>query len=159
MRRRHWGWVIGLAVIGCGDSDADDSGTGGSGGSAPASCVSDPWSCPDGQTCWVNSDQKSFACLNSGPGAVGTECSSIAASPACQDDLICLQLQGQAKGACTEYCDPMDPAHACPENRQCLAVQLAGSLLHACAPPAGEGGGGGGTGGGGGPGTGGAGGN
>lgn len=154
MQRTRWGWIVGLALIGCGDSDADGGTDGGSGGSAPVSCASDPWSCPDGQTCWANADAKSFACLNSGNGAVGTECLSIAGSPACKEDLFCLQLQGQSAGTCTEYCDPTDPAHACPDSRQCLSVQLAGSLLHACQPPAGEGGGGNG----GGPGSGGAGG-
>jgi hypothetical protein len=157
MRRRLWLLFGGIGLIGCGDSDATGGSGGSGGGEAPASCVSDPWSCPDGQTCWPNTDAKTFACLNSGPGDVGSQCLSVAGSPACKDDLFCLQLQGQSAGTCTEYCDAMDPSHACPDNRQCLSVQLAGSLLHACAPPAGEGGAGG-NGSGGGPGTGGAGG-
>ncbi len=153
--RGLWLLLGGICLIACGD---DGEGTGGSGGSEPESCVSDPWSCPAGQTCWANTDQQTFSCLNSGPGDVGDECLSVAGSPGCKDDLFCLQLVGQTSGTCTEFCDAKDPSHTCPDNRQCLPVQLAGSLLHACAPPEGSGAGGSGAGGSGGAGTGGSGG-
>jgi hypothetical protein len=133
-----------LSLFACGDDEP--SGTGGGGGGTP-SCIDDPWSCPDGQTCWVSQDQQSFSCLNAGPGAVGAQCQNIAGTPTCAQDLICLQLQASSQGSCTEYCDPADPAHACPGNRQCLLIQLIGSQFHACEPPA-SGMGGGGAGGG-----------
>lgn len=131
-----------VSLFACGDDDP--AGTGGGGG-ASASCIEEPWSCPDGQTCWVNQDQQGFSCLNSGPGAVGAECQNVAGTPTCDDGLTCLQIQGQAMGACTEFCDPTDPARACPDNRPCLLIQIIGSQFHACEPPTpmGTGGGGG----------------
>lgn len=131
--------LLACSLVACGD---DATGTGGGGGSATQGCIEEPWGCPDGQTCWVNADQSDFACLNSGPGKLGDDCQNVAGTPTCEDDLACLQLQGQAMGKCTEYCDPQDPARACPDNRQCELIQIIGKQFHACDPPSGAGAGG-----------------
>src|SRR5262249_53740269 len=64
----------------------------------------------------------SFACLNAGPGAVGDECQPLFDSPSCGVGLLCVQLQGMTNGVCSPYCDPTDPAHACPSGVQCLPI-------------------------------------
>lgn len=144
-------------LLACGDDSASTTGNPGSGG-GETSCLDDVWSCPAGQTCWADATGKSFACLNSGAAASGEACQSIAGMPTCAEDLICLQLQTTTPGTCIEYCDPGDPAHACPDMRPCVQVQLASSKFYACQPAAAEGGGGAGGGPGGGPGSGGSGG-
>jgi hypothetical protein len=135
-------------LLACGDDTSGTGGAGGNGGgSGTESCVSDPFSCPDGQTCWIGADQETFECLNSGQGQIGDECQNFVGQPTCTDDLVCLQLQGSTTGTCTPYCDPEDPAHGCPDDAPCVMVQLGDDIFRACQPPEGEGGGGAGGGG------------
>lgn len=135
------------SLLACGDDTSGTGGNGGGGGNAPAgSCLEDPFGCPMGQTCWIGADQTTFECLNSGTGQLGDTCQNFVGQPTCTDGLTCLQLQGAASGSCTQYCDPEDPAHACPEGVQCLTVQLGDDTFHACEPPEPVGGSGGGGG-------------
>src|SRR5262249_18384397 len=93
-------------------------------------------------------------CLNSGKGKIGDPCALILGMPDCGDGLVCLMAPGAPMGQCTPYCDPTNPAHACPNMESCIEVILVGTNLtfEACKP---EGSGAGGMGGGGGGGMGG----
>src|SRR5262245_2834427 len=73
-----------------------------------------PWSCPGGQTCSPDVTAEKFDCFAAGMGKAGDTCLNTIGQPSCGEDLGCLQLQGQANGQCTPYCDLQDPAHACP---------------------------------------------
>ncbi len=137
-----------LTMVACGDDSASGGagggaagGAGAGGGASPSGCTADPFACPAGQTCWIDENQMTFSCLNSGPGDPGDSCVNIAGQPTCGDGHACLQLAGASNGVCTPYCDPEDPAHACPDNAECLSVELAGALFRVC-EPAGMGGGG-----------------
>jgi hypothetical protein len=138
-------------------SDEDD------GGGTEAGCNEDPWSCPVGQTCWLDASV-SAKCLNSGPGQEGDSCVAVAGSPACGDALFCFQLPNTTEGTCVPFCDNGDVSHGCTAPAQCGTAQIQGNGakvgFQICADPnAGAGGtGGGGTGGTGGTGNGGAGG-
>lgn len=160
--------VATLVNVGCGGDDE----TSGTGGNDAAMCNADPWSCPAGQTCWAtDTTGATFACLNSGPGAVGESCVGFVGSPECGDGLACFTANGypESSKVCTPFCDPSDPAHGCPDQAQCLPLQMpSGQQIRLCEPPqggtggaggaGGSGGGGGAGGSGGGPGTGGSGG-
>src|SRR5689334_1962469 len=108
------GFVLSAAMIACSSGGSDGSGgKGGKGGSKPAgTCNTDPFSCPAGQTCWINSNS-AFACLNSGPGKEGDACQNIIGSPTCGDGLACYAV-GSPNGTCMPFCDPSSSAHACP---------------------------------------------
>jgi hypothetical protein len=101
----------------------------------PPPCNTDPWSCTDGQTCWVNSDGDGFACLNPGPGASGAACSLVAGSVGCDTGLWCLG------DACRPFCDNEDAAHACPDGMGCRVVTIVDTAqqpigdVQVCRPP------------------------
>jgi len=143
--------AVSSAVLGACSSD-ETGGQGGSGGNA-AQCNEDPWSCPAGQTCWFgNTEGSQFSCLNSGQGKAGDPCQNVVNSPSCGDALMCFQAPGSAMGVCTPFCDPSNPAHACPNQAKCQTAQTQGGLLLRICDPSGlggQGGGGGGQGGGG----------
>jgi hypothetical protein len=109
----------------------------------PPPCNEDPWSCPSGQTCWVNASS-AFACLNSGAGKKGDTCTSVAGAPACGDGLACLQTVAAAPGKCLAYCDTTKPERACGTGENCVAAAFNGNtaaLVHLCvstAVPAGD---------------------
>jgi len=151
------GWRLGLTATAMGSlvltgalascSSDDDTSAGGSGGSTVVPCNEDPWTCPAGQTCWVNEEQTGFECLNSGQGAVGEACVNYLGHPTCADGLACYQLTGDDGGTCSPYCDLGDPEHGCSAGAECntLAFTLSGgqATAHVCEPPAGAGGSGG----------------
>jgi hypothetical protein len=114
-----------VAVLACSSSSSPSA-------SQPP-CNEDPWECPAGQTCW-STDPTGFACLNSGPGAAGSACNNTVGAPTCGDGLVCLQFTPPALGACLPYCDPTDPAHACPSGETCqiIAMGQGPMLIHAC---------------------------
>jgi hypothetical protein len=102
----------------------------------PPPCNTDPWSCTDGQTCWVSSDGDSFACLNPGPGASGAACSLVPGSVGCDTGLFC------SFGVCRPFCDNEDASHACPDGMTCSVVTItdAGGTadigdVQVCLPP------------------------
>ncbi len=128
--------VVVLGGAGCGSSD--------SGGStaAPTPCNVDPWTCPAGQTCWATDMSGAFGCLNSdSTKSKGDSCVNSVGQPTCPDDMICLQLQGQAKGVCAPYCSMTDPGKACDTGETCVTLLFGGSQAHACRPAAGNDGG------------------
>lgn len=105
----------------------------------PIPCNVDPWSCPAGQTCWINAAADRFECFNGGVGQVGEACHNYAGEPTCGEYLACLQLEGAAEGKCTPYCDVQNPAHACPSGNSCQAFVFptpAGEqfTLYLCSP-------------------------
>lgn len=88
-------------------------------------CNQNPWECPAGQTCWPSSPT-SFACLNSGPGQIGSTCQDSEGIATCGDGLACLTTSA-ASGTCTPYCSNTDPSHACPGGAACATATLIGS--------------------------------
>lgn len=112
------------AMVGAAGCGSNEPGGAGGGGGAPAGCNADPWGCAAGQTCAIANQGKSFACLNSGAGKVGASCQSIIDQPQCGDGLLCFQVPGAAAGVCSPFCDPSDPAHACPDSAACVSVQF-----------------------------------
>lgn len=115
---------------GAGGSGA--TGTGGAGGKA-GGCATDPFACADGTVCAFTDVQGSkLECLPSGPGAKGDACQNIVNKPACGDDLVCLQLQGEPGGSCVSFCDA---SHPCDEGA-CSSIQTpSGTILRACVTP------------------------
>src|SRR5262245_17136437 len=101
----------------CGSSSNSSS----SGGGAPP-CTVNPFQCPAGQTCWVTGSPQAptASCLNSGKGKIGDPCALILGTPDCGDGLVCLMAPGAPMGQCTPYCDPTNPAHACPNMESCV---------------------------------------
>jgi hypothetical protein len=100
-------------------------------------CNVDPFTCPTGQTCWATNTMGDFACLNSGPGALGAPCENTVGAPTCKDGLLCVQTSA-AEGSCLAYCDPTSPEHACAGGAACETVELIGTsdLGHVCVPAA-----------------------
>jgi hypothetical protein len=137
---KWWIWMAALALALGAACDSDDT----RGDDGPNTCNTDPWSCPSGQTCWPDM-QGDFMCLNSGPGAAGDSCQLVLNQPTCSDGLLCFMLAGQTQGVCTQYCDPTNPEHACPDSAPCrnLILQSSEATFQACEPPQGTGGGGG----------------
>jgi len=103
-------------------------------------CNQDPWSCPAGQTCWINDTAGTFKCLNSAPGVEkGASCLNTVGAPTCGDDLVCLQIVGGAgSGRCTTFCDPSKADRRCAAGEDCVQVTLQGtsSSFFACNPRA-----------------------
>lgn len=128
-------------------SDETSGGGTSTGTGQQATCNEDPFSCPAGQTCWVDgtASEPFFQCLNSGMGQVGEDCMNYIGQPTCADGLTCFSVPGYPN-VCTPFCDPSDPAHACPNGANCLQIVLAGTddKYFACQPEDGGGGGGGG---------------
>ncbi len=132
------GALLVTALAACGGGGGSSGGSGGAGGTAPAGCGDKPFDCPAGQTCWVADTQGSkLECLNSGPGKLGDPCTNFAGQPSCGDGMLCFQTSGDAPGVCTPFCDPKDPAHACPNNGSCFIISYApgNASTHACKPP------------------------
>jgi hypothetical protein len=88
------------------------------GGTASTPCNQDPWECSSGQTCWPQSES-AFACMNAGPGSLGSACQDTVGSPSCGAGMFCLQGVNTTGGACVAYCSTTDPKHACTGNAQC----------------------------------------
>jgi hypothetical protein len=133
--------VLSLAVTACSSSSS-----GGGGGSSSTPCNEDPWECPSGQTCWPQS-ATAFACLNAGPGALGSTCADTAGTPTCGAGLFCLQSAGATAGTCVAYCSTTDTQHACTGGAVCSLAALNntnGTEFSVCVPMA-TGGGDGGT--------------
>lgn len=123
------GLVLAL-TNGCSSSDSNSN-------TAPPPCNTNPWSCPDGQTCWIMNQAGSFSCLNSDATKVkGAECLNIMGQATCGDDMICFQLQGQAKGVCAPYCDNTIPSRGCDTGETCTTLILGSSTASACRPAA-----------------------
>jgi hypothetical protein len=56
--------------------------------------------------------------------------------PQCGAGLFCLQTTA-ASGACLQFCEPTDPAHACPNNGACEPVAFTSGTapsVYLCAP-------------------------
>jgi hypothetical protein len=140
------------------ESSSDESSSAGSGGgtastgSGDTGCSANPFVCPAGQTCWPsgpNVKDVTLECLNSGPGQAGDECANTLNQPSCADGLACFAVAGYPV-VCTPFCDPKDPAHACPDGGLCVQLTLQGTdaSYNVCQPaPSTSGAGGGGTGG------------
>jgi hypothetical protein len=101
-------------------SDGDDD------GAREPGCNDNPWSCPAGQTCWLDANV-SAKCLNSGPGQEGDSCVSVAGSPACGDGLFCFQASSTTDGTCVPFCDNTDLEHGCTAPAQCGTAQIQGN--------------------------------
>lgn len=95
------------------------------GGSTSTPCNQDPWQCSSGQTCWPQSSS-AFACMNAGPGSVGSTCQDTVGSPSCGAGLFCLQGATTTTGTCVAFCSTTDPKHACTGNAQCETAALGG---------------------------------
>jgi len=113
--------------------------------SAPPQCNSNPWQCPTGQTCWITDKTPTYACLNSGTGKQGDSCESYVSQPGCSDALFCFQQDPTVPGACEPFCDPNNPAHACPASSVCNQVYFNGNqtqtaLVYVCIPGVSDGG-------------------
>ena len=128
-------WLVtgAVALAAIATACGDDFESGGGGGSTTVPCNEDPWSCPAGQTCWSNDTGAGFACLNSGSGLDGEACENYLGTPTCTDAHGCVQLNEGQPGLCAPFCDPSDPAHACPEGRLCQMYNYAGSIIRMCA--------------------------
>jgi len=138
------GGLIVALVVGLQACGSDDSSGASASSNTPKPCNEDPWTCPDGQTCWLASDQQHFECLNSGPGNAGDDCKNVIGSPSCGDDLTCFAVTGYPN-VCTPFCDPTNPDHKCPNDGACQLLITQGSQLqfYACVPEGGQGGAGG----------------
>ena len=113
--------LLALAATACSSS------SGGNGSDASTPCNENPWECASSQTCWP-ATASTYACMNAGPGKLGTSCQNTVASPTCRAGLACFQsLGGGAAGACFAYCSTTDPSHACSGNDVCQTVALGGS--------------------------------
>jgi hypothetical protein len=107
-----------------------------SSGGSSTPCNQDPWECSSGQTCWPQS-QTAYACMNAGPGMLGTSCMNTPGTPTCGPGLFCFQTS-QAGGTCLAYCSPTDPKHACTGSALCQGVFLVagGPQVNVCVPMA-----------------------
>jgi len=103
------------------------------GATSASACNSDPFSCPAGQTCWVNAENK-YACLNAGPGKKGDSCQSLIGAPTCGEGLVCLQTSTAGAGECVTYCDPSNPARACEGAEVCTSAVFgrASGVIRVC---------------------------
>lgn len=120
MRAANWGstLLLSLLLAACSSSSG--------GGSASTPCNLEPWECSSGQTCWPQS-QSAFACMNAGPGSLGSTCQDTVGSPSCGAGLFCLQSLNTMAGTCVAYCSTTDPKHACTGNAQCETAALGGT--------------------------------
>jgi hypothetical protein len=120
-------WLLPF-VAGCGGEEFSNS-------EPPPPCNTDPWSCTDGQTCWVNDAGDGFACLNPGPGAAGAACNLAPGSVGCDTGLFC------SFNVCRPFCDTEDAAHACPDGMACNVVTITDAAMtpigdvQVCLPP------------------------
>ncbi len=97
------------------------------GGASSLPCNENPWECPSAQTCWPES-ASAFACLNAGPGPLGSSCQNTVGTPTCGAGLACFQsVSGTSEGACVAYCSTTDPSHACPSGELCQLAALGGA--------------------------------
>lgn len=127
--------VLGVALVLVAVACGEEFENGGEGGSIPAGpCNEHPWTCPAGQTCWLDASATAYACLNSGQGTDGDTCMNYGGSPTCTDMHGCFQLQGQPQGTCTPYCDNTDPQLACPGGRLCQQLTINGLVIWQCQP-------------------------
>jgi hypothetical protein len=133
-------FVLGLvatAFFACSSSNSASSDGSGASSGGPTGCLSDPFVCPAGQTCWLSDASANSACLNSGPGKVGSSCLNTPGAPTCGDGLVCFQAATTAFGVCTLYCDAANPEHACPGNGACLLAEFTPqAMFHICPPMA-----------------------
>ena len=96
----------------------------GTGGAPPLGpeCGDDPWSCPDGQTCWVASDD-AWRCQAAGAGVVGDGCKAIIGEPACGAGLLCIGAD-PTTGTCSPFCSTADSGgHACSGGAACSGAK------------------------------------
>lgn len=132
-----------LSLLAAACSSSSSSG----GGSSSTPCNEDPWQCPSSQTCWPQS-ASAFACLNAGPGTVGSACQDTVGTPSCGAGLFCFMGVSSPMGTCLAYCSTSDPNHAC-EGGTCQPVALGGAngpQVTVCVPMIATGGGDSGTG-------------
>ena len=115
------GAALVVLVLACGE-EFENGGEGGAGPTGP--CNEHPWTCPAGQTCWINDAATAYECLNSGTGQAGEQCWNYQGNPTCTDGLGCWQASASSPGVCVHYCSNSDPAHACPEGRLCPQVEV-----------------------------------
>ncbi|MFO0618882.1 MAG: hypothetical protein U0414_40210 [Polyangiaceae bacterium] len=133
--------ILGIGLLPALVSACDDSATGSGGSGATGTstsggdggCTADPFVCADGETCvFADAQGSKLECRPAGPNAIGDACKNIVGSPSCAEDLICLQLQGQAGGECVPFCNM---AHPCDVGT-CTPIQTAaGKTLYACYSP------------------------
>jgi hypothetical protein len=95
-----------------------------SSGSSSTPCNQDPWQCSSTQTCWPQS-ATAFACMNAGPGMLGSACEDTPGTPTCGAGLFCLQTT-MMPGTCLAYCSTSDPKHACTGGAVCAMGALGG---------------------------------
>jgi hypothetical protein len=108
-----------------------------SGSPSTTPCNQNPFECPSGQTCWPQS-QTAFACMNAGPGALGSMCQDVPSSPSCGAGLVCLQTNPAGQGSCLAYCSTTDTSHACTGGATCEVAELGGAggpTFSVCVPP------------------------
>ena len=116
-------FTLALLATACSSSS---SGNGGDGGSSTTPCNDNPWECPSSQTCWPQT-ATAFACLNAGPGTLGSDCTDTVSSPTCGAGLACFQAIGATGGQCLAFCSTTDPSHACTGGDVCETVALGGA--------------------------------
>lgn len=135
---------VALALLGpaCSSSSSGDSG----------GCLSSPWSCGAGTTCWpqcgctsggactLSNCTLTSSCLPSGTLQAGDSCSlTVGATKApCGDGLTCVSYEDAGAGACWPYCDQNG---GCPPGDECVALGFTAgghsSLTEkVCLPPA-----------------------
>lgn len=138
----------GMVLVACGSDDAGaTSAASGQGGATPAlgpECADAPWSCLDGQTCWVATDD-AWRCVAAGPAVEGAACSAVVGHAGCASGLLCVG-EDPANGTCVAFCSLNDGAHACAGGAACALVTLttpdhADVTAHGCTPKGGAGGG------------------
>jgi hypothetical protein len=109
---------------------------------ASTPCNEAPFSCPTGQTCWVNTAGSAFECLDSAAGvSAGASCVDTGGKPTCGDAQLCYQGLSSTSGVCVSYCDPTSAAHGCPSGYSCgeLEIEANATLTtYVCVPPATE---------------------
>jgi hypothetical protein len=123
-----------LALSGCSSDSSDGEGT----TTPPKPCNEDPWSCPDGQTCWATSMTGDYKCTNSDTAKQkGDACKNLIGAPTCGDDLSCYAV-GSPSGVCAPFCDNTNPDKKCASGEVCDSLYLAkdGPLIHVCRPVA-----------------------
>jgi hypothetical protein len=135
LRRRAFGVVSTVSVLGVALAGAHCSSKGGGADGAGTSCQSDPTVCAPGETCWPVSPT-TLTCLASLKGtAVGAACVEAYDHVTCGDGMLCDSNDPSGKGQCAQYCGPTTP---CPAGYECDATQVgSGATVDLCrvAPP------------------------
>jgi len=77
--------------------------------------------CPSGTQCQLANELLGGACVDLGPGGLGSPCEPLDPAQSCQADLLCVDVEGTGEGGgiCLPPCDPTAP-QCSGEGESCI---------------------------------------